>query len=132
MLAANQNIRRVVASLFSILLVVGTGLGHATADSRAQTKFKAGISGRLTDPSGAVVVGANVSFIVRRTGNVVVTVKTNDSGEYAVDLEPGLYDVEADAGGFKKAKRKYIPVHSEGRSFVDFVLQPKPPDASTN
>ena len=35
------------------------------------------------------------------------------------------YEVEADAAGFKKAKRNYIPVSSEGRNFVDFVLVPR-------
>ena len=55
----------------------------------------------------------------------LVHVKTNENGEYIADLEPELYDVEAEAPGFKKAKRKHIPVQHQARSLVDFMLVPK-------
>jgi hypothetical protein len=112
------------APLFALLLVLGVGITPATGSRAAQTKFKAGISGRLTDPNGAVIVGGNVSLTDRRTRKVI-RVSTNENGEYAADLAVGSYDVEVDMPGFKKAKRKYIPVHPEARSFVDFMLEPE-------
>ena len=41
------------------------------------------------------------------------------------DLDPGVYDVEAEAVGFKKAKRKSIEVLHGARSYVDFVMEVK-------
>jgi hypothetical protein len=92
--------------------------------AQTQTKFKSGIAGRVTDPNGAVIVGVNITLVGRTTKKPIYA-KTNDSGEYTVDLVPELYDVEAESPGFKKAKRKYIPVYEQSRSFVDFMLVPK-------
>ena len=89
--------------------------------SLAQTKFKSGIAGRVTDQRGALIVDARI-WIVSRTTKKGVLVKTNDVGEYTADLDPDVYDLEAEAPGFKKGKRKYIPVENESRSIVDFTL----------
>ena len=106
-----------------MLVTDGISTNVAT-DTSAQTKFKSGIAGRLTDPNGAVIAGATIRIIARSTKKVVST-KTDDRGEYTVDLEPDVYDVDAEAPGFKKARRKSIPVEREGRSFVDFMLEPR-------
>lgn len=121
----NSMKRGVNTLIFALIIVLASIALSATTPSRAQEKFKSGIAGRVTDYSGAVVVDASISFIRRSTKKVVQQVRTNDIGEYAVDLEPDIYEVEAEAPGFKKVKRKYIPVQSEARSFVDFVLTPQ-------
>ena len=110
--------------VFVLALVLPLSVQWTTQPSLAQTKFKSGIAGRVTDPNGAVIFDASIS-LVGRTTKKVVQVRTNDSGEYVADLEPEIYDVEAEAPGFKKAKRKYIPVQTQARSFVDFMLVPK-------
>ena len=56
--------------------------------------------------------------------------ETDSGGEYVVDLDPEVYDVEAEAAGFRKARRRYIPVSREGRSYVDFVMRAE--DATTD
>lgn len=116
--------RYLVASLASMILFVTLASSNVTTNPLAQTKFKSGIAGRVTDPSGAVIAGASIRLVARATQRTF-SVKTNDSGEYTADLEPEIYDVEAEAPGFKKARRKYIPVQREARSFVDFMLEPK-------
>jgi len=85
-------------------------------------KFRSGISGRITDRNGAVIVGAKIT-LVKRSSNISVVRKSNDEGEYVADLDSGTYDVSAVASGFKTATRTSIPVEREGRSYVDFVLQ---------
>ena len=112
-------------AIFLTLLIASTGSEQASGSSQSD-KFKSGIAGRITDPNGAVVVGTRITIIARST-KAAVSRKSNETGEYVADLEPDVYDVEADADGFKKATRKAIPVLREGRSFVDFVLEPKPP-----
>jgi Carboxypeptidase regulatory-like domain len=126
-LLRNFKMKQLVASLVSIILVTGFGFSDGASASSVQAKFKSGIAGRITDPNGAVIVGATVRIVARSTQDLV-SVKTDDKGEYIADLEPEVYDVEAEADGFKKARRKSIPVQSEARSFVDFMLEPKPPN----
>ena len=112
-----------VTLIFVIALVIPVSALWKAQPSLAQAKFKSGISGRVTDPNGAVIVGVSIS-LVGRTTKKLVQVSTNDSGEYTADLEPELYDVKAESHGFKTAKRRNIPVHTEARSFVDFMLVP--------
>jgi hypothetical protein len=114
-----------ITSLLSLLLVTGAIGTEKGSLSSMQAKFKSGIAGRLTDPNGAVIVGATIRIITRSTKKLV-SFKTDDKGEYVADLDPDVYDVEADAAGFKKARRKSIPVVREARSYVDFVLEPGP------
>ena len=117
--------RSITFAMFLTLLVGITPpnlMGHASSAD----KFKSGIAGRTTDPNGSVVVGVRIKITAAST-KAVVSLKSNDQGEYVADLDPGVYDVEADADGFKKATRKSISVLRESRSFVDFVLEPKPP-----
>lgn len=108
-----------VSLVFALVVVIASSVLWETS-ALAQANFKSGISGRVTDPRGAVIFDARI-WIVSRTTKKGVLVKTNDAGEYAADLQADIYDVEAEAPGFKKAKRKYIPVEN-GRNMVDFVL----------
>ena len=117
--------KSLIAFAIFLMLFVTASTKRASDLSPSDTP-KGGIAGRTTDPNGAVVVGARITIVARST-KTVVTRKSNDVGEYVADLEPDVYDVEADADGFRKAKRKAIPVEGGARSFVDFVLEPKPP-----
>lgn len=63
-------------------------------------KVAAGISGLVTDSSGAVVAGATVTAKAVDTG-IVTTRQTNTEGFYAfVDLPPGRYDIDVKQSGF--------------------------------
>src|SRR5262245_22151491 len=59
-----------------------------------------GIVGRVTDPSGAVVVNATVTLENIQTG-VKVEVSVNETGDYALrGLTPGMYKLTVVAPGF--------------------------------
>src|SRR5579862_4165582 len=59
------------------------------------------ILGHVTDPSGAVVVGAKVTARNVNTG-VANEFKTNSSGDFVfVNLIPGTYDLSVEQSGFK-------------------------------
>src|SRR5919205_1035790 len=61
------------------------------------------ISGVVTDSSGAVVAGATVT-VTNVDTSVSKAVTTNSAGVYnAASLNPGVYKIEAEAQGFKKA-----------------------------
>ncbi|MGA7288602.1 MAG: carboxypeptidase-like regulatory domain-containing protein, partial [Terriglobales bacterium] len=59
------------------------------------------ISGVVSDASGAIVKGANVTALSQATGVTVHTV-TSDAGLYSfVSLNPGLYIVTGSQKGFE-------------------------------
>jgi hypothetical protein len=65
-----------------------------------QAKVDAGISGIVTDASGAVVSGATVQVKALETG-LIQKRQTNGDGFYAfIELPPGHYDIEVSQSGF--------------------------------
>lgn len=84
-----------LAPIFCLLAVFTTAV---VCD--AQT-FRGGISGRIVDPSGAVLPGVTVSATNKDTG-VARTTNTSDSGDFSFpDLQLGTYAVEATLQGFQ-------------------------------
>jgi hypothetical protein len=81
------------------------------------------ISGVVTDPSGALVPGATVK-VTNVDTTVTTTLTTNDAGVYnASSLNPGVYDVEAEAKGFKTTLVSRITLNVGANPKVDLVLQ---------
>jgi Carboxypeptidase regulatory-like domain len=82
---------------------------------------KGGLQGVVSDSSGAVVPGAQVTV----TGNSDTrTVTTNDSGHWElVDLTPGPYSVTVEREGFSKTVAKAIDVEINRINGVNLVLQ---------
>jgi len=114
--------KRLIA-LTSLLLIVALlfPLSVTNAHGGSQ-KVRRAISGRITDPSGAVVPGAKIT-IVGRSSHKSVVKKSNAKGEYVADLDPDTYDVVAAAPGFKTVTRT-TGVLRGSRSYMDFVLYP--------
>src|SRR5512141_1807670 len=70
------------------------------------------ITGRVLDPTGAVVVGAQVT-IVNTATNIESPSVTNGEGMYRVpSLRPGTYRVTISATGFKKFVREGVDLRS--------------------
>jgi len=73
----------------------------ATGLAIAQTATTGQVTGKVTDPSGAVISGASVTIKNTGTGTSEVT-KTNDSGLYSFSfLQPGSYSLTIAAQGFQ-------------------------------
>ncbi|HWP99427.1 MAG TPA: carboxypeptidase-like regulatory domain-containing protein [Vicinamibacterales bacterium] len=68
----------------------------------------ASLTGRVTDPQGAVIPGATVTVTHRATGAARTTV-TNESGVYQLSsLPPGMYEVTIELSGFRTARLENI------------------------
>ncbi|MGE5567658.1 MAG: TonB-dependent receptor domain-containing protein [Rhodospirillales bacterium] len=81
------------------------------------------ITGRITDPSGAVVVGAEVTVTNVQTNFETVT-QTNADGIYRVQsLRPGPYRVIVTAAGFKRTVRENIELRAGDTMGVNAVLE---------
>ena len=77
----------------------------------AQTGGTGAISGAITDPTGAMVVSAQVKVTEVATGSVR-TLQSNDHGLYVVTLlPPGQYTLEVTKQGFKVASSPNVQVN---------------------
>jgi len=108
--------RRFCFALIVLAVICGTaGQVHAKVD--------AGISGIVTDSSGAVVSGASVQVKATETG-IVQRRQTNTDGFYAfVDLQPGLYDVEVSQAGFNSYRQTGILLDVNSAKVLNIKLK---------
>src|SRR5262249_31478837 len=71
--------------------------------ANAQERF-GGLSGTVTDPSGAAIPGATVTA-ANHDSKKVRTAVTNTEGKFLLpDLDPGRYTVVVELSGFQKAE----------------------------
>jgi hypothetical protein len=79
--------------------------------------------GRVSDPTSAVIVGANVEAFNTHTG-VRLTSTTNGSGDYIIPfLIPGPYTITVESAGFKKYTRPGILVRVNDRITIDATME---------
>src|SRR5215472_14256871 len=80
------------------------------------------ITGLVTDSSGGVLVGAEVTVTNPQT-SFTRTENTNDSGLYTfLNLLPGLYNVKVSAQGFQGAIRNNVELQVQQTARIDFQL----------
>jgi hypothetical protein len=80
------------------------------------------VSGIVLDPSGGVIVGADVLIINNATG-VQYPGKANSEGYYVVpNIPPGTYRIQVSNTGFKTLIKPDIVVHVEDALAVNFTL----------
>lgn len=84
------------------------------------------LTGTVTDPNGAVIVGASVT-VAAPAGGQKFTAMTDDEGRYKIEnLAPGVYLVTIKAAGFSEARREGVGI-TEGRAAtLDVKLEVAP------
>jgi hypothetical protein len=89
----------------------------------AAQKYTGSIRGLVTDPSGAVVPGAQVTVTNTATAEVHSTA-SNDQGEYVFpELQPGTYDVRVKHASFKDLVSKGVQLFVSSTAVVNAPLQ---------
>jgi hypothetical protein len=102
----------VVLGLLCLFSLVG-----AAQESRGQ------IIGRVSDPSGAVIVGAAIRAINVAT-NVATTASSTETGDFTLPfLVAGEYEVTVESQGFKKFERKGIAVRIQDSVSLSVTMQ---------
>lgn len=103
--------------LFAVLLA-------GTTEGALGQAVNGNIVGTITDSSGALVSGAQVTITETRE-NVSRSATTNDSGFYSFpDVPPGVYKVTVEKQGFKTVVRHDIDLSVSTTEHVDLTLQP--------
>ena len=86
-------------------------------------EVSAGITGIVTDQSGAVIPGAKIS-LVEVDRNTSWATQSNESGVFAFPrIPPGAYDVSVEATGFTTIARKGVPLEVNQRARLDFQME---------
>src|SRR4026207_2440045 len=108
---------RVVLALFVIVFI--------TAAALPQAQMSTGdVKGTVTDPSGAVVPGANITVTNVETG-VSRNATTQAIGEYRIlILPPGIYSIKIEAYGFAPQTRPSVQSTVGQTVVIDAQLSP--------
>ena len=89
--------RALLSVVFAIAVMAGTTFAQGATGQ---------IVGKVTDPNGAVVVGATVTAKSVDTGRET-TATSDEDGSYTITaLTPGLYDVTVQGGNFKASNQR--------------------------
>jgi carboxypeptidase family protein/TonB-dependent receptor-like protein len=121
-----RTLREALASFLAVLLLLS--VSPVLAFAQAETGQ---IIVKASDPQGAVVAGATVRVkSIERGGEITAT--TNDEGVATVtNLQPGLYDVTVEGGGFSAfTQRAQVTVGS--RLSLDAALSAQAQSAVVN
>ncbi|HEX4758526.1 MAG TPA: carboxypeptidase-like regulatory domain-containing protein [Terracidiphilus sp.] len=80
------------------------------------------ITGTVSDPSGAVIGGANVTVRQEET-NAIRMVVTSDAGTYTVtQLQPGHYAIKVEKAGFKAQEQRGITLVIDQSALINIQL----------
>nr|MDQ3013340.1 carboxypeptidase-like regulatory domain-containing protein [Acidobacteriota bacterium] len=86
-------------------------------------EFRATLTGRVTDPTGAALPGATVTIKNTET-NITATATTNEEGSYNFQLlPPGKYQLTVAQPGFKKSLRESVELRVADRVTQDVQLE---------
>lgn len=104
-----------VHALLLLFLASSSSVLHAQSTD-------ASVTGRVTDPSKARIVGAKITAISAGT-NIRYEVTTNSSGEYYLpNPVPGTYRIEVKKPNFKKLIKPDVILHVQDSLDIDFEM----------
>ncbi|MBL8219815.1 MAG: TonB-dependent receptor [Bryobacterales bacterium] len=85
-------------------------------------EFRATLTGRVLDPSGAPIASAAVQLILTETAETFAT-KSESQGQYTFALmRPGAYEIRASAEGFKSYSRSGFRLEVGQSAVLDLTL----------
>jgi len=103
-----------LASLFTLLTAM-------TPSLHGQGRY-GNLRGRITDVSGAIISGADISL--KNTGTQIVrSTRTNQAGDYFfAAVDPGTYTISVSAKDFKRVEHKGVVIDLEQTATADESL----------
>src|SRR5437867_4020728 len=89
----------------------------------ASAQVTSSIQGQITDKSGAIVPGVEVSATNIATGVMRKAISADDGFYRITDLLPGVYTVQAGQTGFKTAVKADIDVKAQSVVGLNLTLE---------
>ncbi len=81
------------------------------------------ITGKVTDPQGALIAGATV-VVTNTETNTINRTTSNSTGYFEANfLNPGTYSIVVEFAGFKRSVRTGLALNVGGRLDIDFQMQ---------
>src|SRR5262249_25648547 len=103
-------------------IILASGLLLAIGSRLPGQTTTASILGTITDNTGAVVPGVEVTLLNEATADLRTT-RSSNTGDYIFpSLEPGQFTVSAVVSGFRKEVRQGVVLQLNQRARVDFAL----------
>src|SRR5215471_2844269 len=103
--------------------LVGVSILLLFASVPALAQVNAGLSGTVSDASGALIPGVEVTAKNVKTG-ITDTRVTNETGSFSFpSLQPGTYTLEASLSGFQKAAYNNVELGQGQQVRFNFTLQ---------
>src|SRR6267378_4160673 len=104
-------------ALFSLACILACCVSLRAQDPNAT------VSGRVLDPSGAVVPRTQVRVINDAT-NIEFSTVTNDAGIYSIpSVPPGKYHIQVSRNGFKNMVKPDVVLHVQDALTINFALE---------
>jgi hypothetical protein len=114
---------KIVVGRFSRSLCFVLGMFFALAVSGMAQSTRGGMSGAVTDPTGAVVPGAKVLAVDEATGAKSETVSTSSGNYNFTELPVGNYTITTTAPGFSTAVATGVVVAVNTTTALNVVLK---------
>ncbi|HXP08469.1 MAG TPA: TonB-dependent receptor, partial [Acidobacteriaceae bacterium] len=111
--------KRRCTPLALLILLVSSLLSFPCASLHAQANT--GLTGRVTDPSGAAIPGAHITFVNEATG-IRTQAAASSVGLYTANLTAGTYDIRVEAAGFKQFEQTHVVVEVGAEATDDIKL----------
>ena len=105
-----------------VQLIVAVVCLFLLAPVAARAQANAGVTGTVTDSSGAVI--PDVKVTITNVGTTTAShLVTSSAGTYAINgLNPGKYTITAEATGFKKAVHNDVTIDVSVTSTIDITM----------
>jgi len=128
---AVRSLRISLCSFAVALIISAPASGQGAKPSGSSSKEKGGITGTVTDQTGAVLPGATAT--ITNGAGLTQTATTNDHGEYSVgELPAGTYSLTISAPAFKDFHSDGLALNAGQSIPIDAVLEPAGTTTSVN
>jgi Carboxypeptidase regulatory-like domain/TonB dependent receptor len=111
-----------VHSLFACVIFVAISIMSVSLATWAQTTYGS-LSGSVTDSTGSIVTGAEVTLTNLGTSEKRTQPTGNDGLYQFVNLVPGRYSIDIEKTGFKKYSRPELVIEVNQSARIDAALE---------